>query len=451
MTTVRRTRLALLLASMALSLVSVVSVAATASGGSRIGDRVPSELWKAYPLDPSEERVRAGNQAPGVPRARIDERTRPDRDAVDRGEQSSATGGKPWVVGFVLVGVLVVLLILRRVATTAPAVAGGRKLFVVASGPRRPPASASRQEHLSRPARPTGLRMSVARAEKGLTMAKWRGRARGRDRKQVPRQGPEEQGRHHDGETPLAVERVSKYSIREDPVNENQPQPPEDDVQGTFGVLAPDKAEEPTGNREATGLTAVGEEVQAVLSSAHDAATTIRRKAEEEAERMRHDAWSAAQGEIAEASRIAEAHRNDAEHIRAEAETSATEVKAAAEEFAEELRTSAEREAARIEQEAQARLTAADANAAQKVERAEAEVRERFGMLQDEIKRHEERLESILIILRGMSSQVEALLARRDASGESGETPDESLEDALGLERSPEAVEVAAPEEHAAQ
>jgi hypothetical protein len=440
MTTIRGPRLALFLACIALSLVSAVSLAVPAYGGSRMGDQVPSELWKTYPLDPSKERVRAGNQKPDVGQVRIDERTRPDRNAGDADEQSSATGVKPWVVGFALVGVLVVVLILHRGATTASTEAGGRGSFVAAFGHRRPPASASRQEIMPPPARPTRSGTSVARAGVGLKMARWRRGAKDRHRKQVPRQRAEEEGQYPDGEMPLVIERVSEYSIREDRVNESQPQPPEDDVQERG------EAAEPTGSGEATGLTGVGEEVQAVLSSAHEAATTIRQKAEEEAERIRHDAWSAAKAEIAEASRIAEAHRNDAERIRAEAETSASEAKAAAEEFAEDLRTNAEREAAQIEQEAQARLSAADAEVAQKVERAEAEVRERLGALQDGIKRHEERLESILGILRGMSSQVEALLAPRDASDESGGTPDGSLEDALRLDRSPEAIEVAAEE-----
>jgi hypothetical protein len=242
------------------------------------------------------------------------------------------------------------------------------------------------------------------------------------------------------------VARVLKYSIREDAVNENQPQPREDHLEGMPEVVAPDQPAEPTETGEATDLEAVGEEIQAVLAAAHEAAAKIRRKAEEEAEGMRHDSWSAAQAEIVEARRIAAAHCDDAERIRAEAETSATEARAAAGAFAEELRTSAEREAARIEEEAQERLSAADADAAQKVERAEAEARERFSALHDEIKRQEERLESILVILRGMSSQVEGVLAERDKGDETGETPDESLEDVLRLDRSPEAVDVAPPD-----
>jgi hypothetical protein len=281
-------------------------------------------------------------------------------------------------------------------------------------------------------------------------MTKWRRRARRRDRERAARGAAEAESRQHEGETPPAVERVSKYSIREDAVKENPPQPP-DDVQGMSRFVAPDEAAKPTGTREATGLTTVGEEVQEVLSSAHDAAAKIRRKAEEDAERIRHDARSAAQAEVAEATRVAAEHRDQAEHIRAEAEAFAAEAKAAAEAFADELRSSAEREAARMKQEVEDRLRGADAEAAQRVDRAEAEARERFSVLHHEINRHEERLESILVILCGMTSQVEALLARRDASDETDQTSDESLEDALRLDRSPAAAEVPAPDAPLAQ
>lgn len=387
MTMAPRIRLALFAASIALSLVSAVSYAVTAHGGSRIGDRVPSKLWKAYPLDPSGRRPPAENKAPDAPRFRTIQVTRSEVKAAE----------KPWVTGLVVLSVLG---------------CGGVLLFLGDVGRRR---------------------------------------LRGRDSKRAPRRGQEEEGRHRGGETPVAVDKVSRYSIREDAVKEKQPQPQEDHVEGTSGVVAPDDAAEFAGSREPTSLTAVGEEVQAVLSSAHDAASTIRRKAEKEAERIRNDAWSAAKAEIAEATRIAAAHRDDAERIRAEAETSATEAKAAAEAFAEELRTRAESEAARIEQEARERLNAADADAAQKVEQAEADARERFSVLGDGIKRHEERLQNLLVILRGMSSQVEAFLERREASDQTDEIFDETLEDALRLDHSPKALEVSGPEQPAGQ
>jgi hypothetical protein len=255
--------------------------------------------------------------------------------------------------------------------------------------------------------------MRVLRAEKGSAMDKWRRRA--------------------------------KAHNREEAVDENQTEASEDQLEETPTGVPPD-AGDVAGTEGGSGLPAVGQEIQAVLSSAQDAAAAIRRKAEEEAKRVRDDAWAAAQVEITEAQRIGAANREDAERIRAEAEAFAAETRAAAETFAEELRTTAERKAARVEEEARERLSAADADAIRKVERAEDEARERIGSLRDEIERHEERLHSFLAILRGMSSQVEDVLAGRSASGA---TADESLEDVLRLDRSLEAVEAVAGDERA--
>jgi hypothetical protein len=275
-------------------------------------------------------------------------------------------------------------------------------------------------------------------------MDKWRRRARAHNPKRASRQHGHEEAQRPDGQ--FSVERVSEYSIRQDAVNENQAGSAEDHPEGASDQAASDKAE-PAGIDEATDLTAVGEEVQTVLSSAHDAAVKIRRKAEDEAERILGDARAAAQAEISDAQLIAAAHREDAERVRAEAEGFATERRAAAEAFEEERRTTAERDAARILEEAQHRLSAADAEAAQKVGRAEAEEAQRLSALRDDIKRHEERLESILVILRDMSSQVEGVLGRRDASDENDDTSAESLEDVLQVDRSRAAAAVPASDE----
>jgi hypothetical protein len=276
-------------------------------------------------------------------------------------------------------------------------------------------------------------------------MDKWKRKARAHNGKQAPRRGQAEARQAHE-ETPLPVERVSKYLNEEEAVTENQAEASEDQLEEKPTGVPPDAAAEVAGAEGASGLAAVGEEVQAVLSSAQDAAAAIRRKAKEEAERVRDDAWAAAKAEITEAQRIGAAHREDAERIRAEAEAFAAEARAAAGTFTEELRTSAEREAARIEEEARERLSAADADAIRKVERAEDVARERIGSLRNEIERHEKRLQSILVILRGMSSQVEDVLAGRSSGGE---TADESLEDVLRLDRSSEAVKAAARDERA--
>ena len=271
-------------------------------------------------------------------------------------------------------------------------------------------------------------------------MEKWRRKARAHSSKRAPQRA---QAGGHDPheETPRPVERVSEYVMTDEAATENETEVSDGHLEETPREVAGDTAAEAAGLPRTSGLTEVGEEVQAVLSSAHDAAAVIRRKAEEEAERVREDAWATARAEVTEANRIAATYREDAERIRAEAEAFAAEARATAEAFTEELRSSAEREAERIEAQARERLSAADADATQMLERAEDEARERITSLRDEVQRHEERLQNILAILGGMASQIEEALAARSASGE---TPAESLEDVLRLDRSSDAVAAAA-------
>ena len=107
-------------------------------------------------------------------------------------------------------------------------------------------------------------------------------------------------------------------------------------------------------------------------------------------------------------------------------------MRTAADTFAEQARTEAKREAAEIEEDANKRLEAADAEVEQKLRQVERKARERLEALQAGSTRYEGRLESMLVVCRGMSSQLEELLGRRDAeSGDDPEGVDETLEDAL--------------------
>jgi F0F1-type ATP synthase membrane subunit b/b' len=438
---VRPTRFPLLLTCIALLLAHAVGGAAAADAGSRTRDRVPSELWKAYPLNPGAGRVGVGEREPdkSVPSTRTSPANR--GETADADEQGPAGDKTPWAIGLLAVLGLVGLLALRHFTATAVVVGAQRPRFAGTPLGRRRLDRGLRERPGRRNPR---LQMRVPRIEKGSTMDKWRRKAKAHNSKRAPRPRAEPRQAHE--ETPLAVERISKYPIKEEAVTENQADASEDQLEETPRRVPPDAAAEVAGAEVASSLTAVGEEVQAVLSSAHDAAASIRRKAEEEAKRVRDDAWANAQAEITEAHRIGATYREDAERIRAEAEAFAADARAAAETFTEELRTSAEREAARIEDEARERLSAADADAIRKVERAEDEARERIGSLRDEIDRDEERLQSMLVILRGMSSQIEDVLAARSSSGE---TADESLEDVLRLDRSADAFEATARDERA--
>jgi hypothetical protein len=230
------------------------------------------------------------------------------------------------------------------------------------------------------------------------------------------------------------VERLAKYSIKEQELTEAG----EGSEKAAAEPVADEKSEppdekgEPPETKVTADLGAVAEEVGTVLKSAQEAAAQIRRKAQAEAELLRTQAESRAAAEAEEARRVAEAHRADASRIRAEAEAYAKDTRAAADSFAEQRRNEAALEAAQINGEAHKRLAAADADVKQKVRQAEADVRQRSQLLQAEIQRYEERLENILVVFRGMGSQLEDLLGKQRAESRTlVKTTDDALEDAL--------------------
>jgi hypothetical protein len=238
----------------------------------------------------------------------------------------------------------------------------------------------------------------------------------------------EEQAPGEGGNSTSVVERASAYSAME-----HQLVPAED----TVGVPAEPVGEEPNPEAEVTNLAVVGEEVGAVLKSAQEAAVRIRRTAQEEGERLQTEAESAAAAKLEEARGIASADLAGGRQIRAEAEAYAKDARAAADAFAEERRREAEYAAAQMVSDAQKLLAAADAEVAQKMREADAKARERRQVLQAEAERYEMRLESILAVFRGMSSQLEDLVGRRQAeSGNAPEVSDDALEDALRPDRS---------------
>jgi F0F1-type ATP synthase membrane subunit b/b' len=174
-------------------------------------------------------------------------------------------------------------------------------------------------------------------------------------------------------------------------------------------------------------LSDLGAEVGAVLASAREAAERIRSQANEDSAKQREEVKAAVEAELAEARHIAEADRAEGERLRAEAETYAKETRAYADTFAEQTRTDAEREAGRIVEEARGRLEVADAEVARRMRDLTATASERFNTLQAGSRRHEERLETLLDVFRGMTSQLEELLGERAVEG----SEEESLEQAL--------------------
>jgi hypothetical protein len=228
----------------------------------------------------------------------------------------------------------------------------------------------------------------------------------------------------HDSEPQRVVDRLSEYVDGESRSTVTAgDQPPSDEP---AAEQQPSKA----GASGPTDLSAVGDEVAAVLQSAQEAAATIRRSALEEAEKRRDELDAEIKAEIAEARRSADADRADAQHLRADAEAYAMETRAAADKYGEQRRAEAERESATIVAEVQSRLDSADAEAERKMREAEAGARAHVDMLKAEAERYEERLDNIFVVFREMSSQLEELVhGRRTASRES--PGDQGLEDAL--------------------
>lgn len=243
---------------------------------------------------------------------------------------------------------------------------------------------------------------------------------------------PPDAGQEQDsttGESSARVaERIATY-VRienEDAVTERPA-----DVEGEHRAEEEPTAAEPV---VAENLATVGEEVDAVLRSAHEAAARIRQAADEEATRVRNEAVGTAASEVAAARRVAEDERAEAARLRAEATAYFQDARAKADAFAEQRRSEAAQEAARIVADAERSREAAAAEAERKLREATANERQRLETLQGEVERHEERLKSILAASRGMTGQLEALLERSRAETGSDAVVSDEVDSSRELE-----------------
>jgi hypothetical protein len=251
----------------------------------------------------------------------------------------------------------------------------------------------------------------------GFLMSNARRRLWGRSESEGP---PEQEV----GKPQGVVDRLSEYAP-----SENRSAIPAEDSPA-FDESAAEQEPATAQPNPRADLSAVGEEVAAVLESAEEAAAAIRRSAVEEVARRRNELEAEIAAEFEEARRGADADRADAQRLRADADAYATETRAAADDYGQRRRTEAEREAATIVAEAQSRLNAADAEAERKVREAEAGARARVDALKAEAGRYEERLDNIFVVFREMSSQLEELVGGRQAANP--ESPGgEELDDAL--------------------
>jgi hypothetical protein len=186
------------------------------------------------------------------------------------------------------------------------------------------------------------------------------------------------------------------------------------------------------------GYAELGERVGAVLTSAHHAAEQIRESARQEAARIRAEASDNAAATIAEASLDAERTRRESEELRAEAERHSKETREAADRHGVETRRKLGEEAVerRAEVEEQARRIRQAAE--QKAKDVVTDAVQRQKALVQEAGRSEARLQQLLGVFRGITSQLEELVRPEpaEASDEKG-TNEEGLEEALKPQRTP--------------
>jgi hypothetical protein len=354
-------------------------------------------LWSAFPLGQPRHAADGKNPA-------LESRQAQSRSPTD----SQGSGSGPFRL-------------LMAVATGMLLVA---VLAALGLGVRRPGQSFERRR--GRRARSTA-RLPIRSTKGGSSMANLRRKLQALSEPNAPPEESQEQLPEEGGSATSPVERLAEYSLKEDERAATAKASPEAEAE----PVADEESESP-GAKVRADLGAVGEEVGTVLKSAQEAAAQIRQKAQEEAERVRKEAESVAAAEMDEARRVAEADRADASRTRAEAETYAEDKRAAADSFAEQRMRDAERQAAQIVDDAQKRLAAADADVEQKIRQAQAHTRQRTELLRAEVERYEERIENILVVFRGMGSQLEDLLGRqRDESQNLAEASDEALDDAL--------------------
>jgi hypothetical protein len=149
---------------------------------------------------------------------------------------------------------------------------------------------------------------------------------------------------------------------------------------------------------------AVGKRVIGILEAAEVAAAQIRAEAAEMATEIR----KAAEAEAAVYLRKSE---EEAAEVRARAEAGAGDIKAEAESAAGARRQEAEEEAQAIVAEAETRASATRRSAEEAAKQIEAVARAREEVLHDQVRPLEENLRRALEAFRGISGQLEELLA----------------------------------------
>jgi F0F1-type ATP synthase membrane subunit b/b' len=216
---------------------------------------------------------------------------------------------------------------------------------------------------------------------------------------------------------------------RSDTLNQSERPTPESGTgEAEEGLVEAERGEPTEFGLAEENYAQVGEQVTAVLTSAQQAAEQIRESARQEAELIRAEANDKAAATLAEATLDAEQRRRESEELRAEADWYGKETREAADRYLEETRRESDQEAARRRADVDEQVRGIRRAAEQKAKDLETEALERQKALVLEAGRSEARLEQLLGVFRGMTSQLEELVRAEQAgkSGEAeGEEPDE--------------------------
>jgi membrane protein involved in colicin uptake len=175
----------------------------------------------------------------------------------------------------------------------------------------------------------------------------------------------------------------------------------------------------------------VGGRITDILEAAKEAADDIRAQAQREADRVRAEAEDQAAAAVAEAARKADEMRRDSEQLRAEAARYSKETREAADSYATQNRRDADESAARVLAEAEERARKVGRDAARRAKQAEEAAQRRQAAILAQAGRFEDRLQNLLTVFRGMTGQLEELLAKgqEEATGEA--SPEETLQATL--------------------
>jgi hypothetical protein len=190
------------------------------------------------------------------------------------------------------------------------------------------------------------------------------------------------------------------------------------------------------------GFAEVGERVGAVLTSAQQAAEQIRESARQEAARIKTEASDTAAATIAEASLDADRTRRESEELRAEADRYSKETREAADRYGLETRRKLDDEAAERRAEVEERARRIRQAAEQKAKDLVTEAVHRQKALVQEAGRSEARLQQLLGVFRGMTSQLEELVKAEaepatDTNEKGAKAPAGGFEEALKPQRTP--------------